>query len=269
MKDPFKSALSAVKKLTLMFVLSAAAVAQGAPYIVNSAGQQVFGTAIQAQTDGTVLLTTPQGQTLAFAPGAYREAFADKPAAIDEAVALTQAGDLAEAADRLEGVKRNYAHLGWDRQAGRMLGRVYLLLEQFDEAAGEYEELFTAQPELKENERERFYYMQALAGAGRAKEAAAMVDEEIAKGTREAAARAQLVRGDLKMQSGQIEEALLDYLRTAILFRAQTETIPDATYRTATALKKLNDPRAANWFQLVVDEFPRSDFAGKAKGELE
>lgn len=257
-----------MKKLILL-VLSTAAVAWGAPYIVNSAGQQVFGTAIQAGTDGTVLLTTPQGQTLAFVPGAYREAFADKPAAIDEAVALTRAGDLAEAAEQLEGVKRNYAHLGWDRRAGRMLGRVYLLLERFNEAAGEYEQLFTAQPELKENERERFYYMQALAGSGRTKEAVVMVDEEIAKGTREAAARAQLVRGDLKMQSGQTEEALLDYLRTMILFRAQTETMPDATYRTAAALKKLNDPRAANYFQQVIDQFPQSDFAGKAKGELE
>jgi len=257
-----------VKKLFL-FALCAAAVARGAPYVVNSAGQQVFGTAIQAKADGTVLLTTPQGQTLTFSSGTYREAFADKPAAINEAVALTKAGDLKAAAERLKEVKGNYAYLGWDQRASRMLGRINLLLERFDEALGEYKALFAARPELKENESERFYYMQALAGAGRTEETGAMVDEDIAKGTREAAARAQIVRADLKMKSGQTEEALLDYLRTVTLFRAQTEYLPEATYKTAVALKKLNDPQAATYFQQVIDEFPQSDFAGKAKTELE
>ena len=95
-----------------------------------------------------------------------------------------------------------------------------------------------------------------------------MINEDIASGSREAAARAQVVRGDMKAAGGQYEEALLDYLRTAILFRAQTAVLPEATYKTAVALKNLNDPRAAEYFQKVIDEFPKSEFAEQAREQL-
>jgi tetratricopeptide (TPR) repeat protein len=146
-----------------------------------------------------------------------------------------------------------------------MLARVYLPLKQFEDSAREYEALFTAQPKFKENPKERANYMQALLGSGRMAEVAKMIDEDIASGSREAAARAQVVRGDMKRKSGQVEEALLDYLRTAVLFKAQTAVLPEAIYKTAVALKNLNDPRAADYFQKVMDEFPQSEFAELAK----
>ena len=96
-----------------------------------------------------------------------------------------------------------------------------------------------------------------------------MIGEDIESGSREAAARAQVVRGDMKMKGGQVEEALLDYLRTTILFRAQTAVLPEATYKTAVALKNLNDPRAAEYFKKVIDEFPKSEFAELAKKGVE
>jgi tetratricopeptide (TPR) repeat protein len=114
---------------------------------------------------------------------------------------------------------------------------------------------------------ERANYMQALLGAGKIKETAALVDEDIASGSREAAARAQIVRGDMKAAAGQYEEALLDYLRTVLLFKDQAAVQPEATYKTAVALKKLNDPRATEYFEKVLDEFPDSEFAAMAKGE--
>ena len=74
MNNPYKFALSAVKIL-LVF----AGIAQAAPFVINSAGNQVNGSAIQSAPDGTVLLTTLNGQTLTFRKGTYRQAFADKP----------------------------------------------------------------------------------------------------------------------------------------------------------------------------------------------
>ncbi len=251
----------------LFAVLLFAVTTHGAPFVINSAGNQVNGSAIQSAADGTILLTTLNGQTLTFRPGTYRQAFADKPREMFQVEELVKEKDLIAVVQILRRVKEEYQFLGWDQRAGLMLARVYLPLKQFADSAREYEELFAAQPNLKTVPKERANYMQALLGAGRMTEVAAMVDEDIASGSREAAARAQVVRGDMKAAGGQHEEALLDYLRTAILFRAQTDVLPEATYKTAVALKKLNDPRATEYFQKVIDEFPKSEFAELAKGE--
>jgi tetratricopeptide (TPR) repeat protein len=255
-----------MKKLLFTLVFISGAVF-AVPFVINSAGTQINGAAIQSSADGTVLLTTLNGQTLTFRPGAYRQAFADKPPEMTQVEAMAKNGELAGAAAILRRVKGQYAFLGWDLRASQMLARVELAQKNFNEAVAEYEALFAAQPQLKKIPAERANYMQALLGAGRIKETAALVDEDIASGSREAAARAQIVRGDMKAAAGQYEEALLDYFRTALLFEDQNAVLPEATYKTAVALKKLNDPRAVEYFQRVITEFPGSEFAELAKGE--
>jgi len=257
-----------MKKISLIIILLGS-LAQGAPFVINSAGSRVNGSAIKSAPDGTILLTTLNGQTLTFRKGTYRQAFADKPPELERVGNLLKQNDLPAVAQILRRVKENYKFLGWDSRASLMLARVYLPLKKFEDSAREYEELFAVQPKLKQNLKERSNYMQALLGSKRIQEVATMIDEDIASGSREAAARAQIVRGDMKAAGGQHEEALLDYLRTAILFKAQTAVLPEATYKTALALKKLNDPRAAEYFQKVIDEFPKSEFAELTKKGVE
>jgi tetratricopeptide (TPR) repeat protein len=181
--------------------------------------------------------------------------------------ALVKAGDLSGAAAILRRLKEQYRFLGWDLRAAQRLARVELAQKNFAAAVSEYDALFAAQPALKKVSTERAGYMQALLGTGRTKEVSSMIDEDIASGSRETAARAQLVRGDMKAAAGQHEEALLDYLRTLLLFKEQSAVLPEAAYKTAMALKKLNDPRSAEYLQKVIRDFPDSEFAVKAKGE--
>ena len=260
MSNPFKSALSAVLFLSAGPVFAA-------PFVINSAGTKIEGSAIQSTADGTVTLTTSQGQNLTFRTGAYRQASADKPKEMGQVEALVKSGDFTGAATLLRRIKEQYRFLGWDQRAGQLLARVELAQKNFKASAVEYEALFAAQPQLKSVPAERANYMQALVGSHRVKEAATMIDEDIASGSRDAAARAQIVRGDMKAAAGQYEEALLDYLRTVLLFKEQTNVLSEATYKTAVALKKLNDPRATEYFQKVINEFPESEFSIKAKGE--
>ena len=249
-------------------LLFMAGIVQAAPFVINSAGARIEGTAIASDTDGTISLTTSTGQRLTFRAGSYRQAFADKPKEMFQIEALAKGGDLSAAAAMLRRVKEQYRFLGWDQRASLMLARVELARRQFESAVAEYDVLFAAQPQLRTVPAERANYMQALLGAGQIKEASAMIDEDIASGSREAAARAQVVRGDLKAAAGQYEEALLDYLRRALLFREQTDVLPEATYKSAVALKKMNDPRAREQFQKVIREFPESEFAEWAKGDM-
>lgn len=256
-----------MKQISIMVMLLAS-LAQAEPFVINSAGSKVVGSAIQSAPDGTILLTTLNGQTLTFRKGSYRQAYADTPKELLQVEEMVKEKNLIAVAEILRRVKEEYQFLGWDQRASLMLARVYLPMKQFEDSAREYEALFAVQPQLKGNLKERSNYMQALLGSGRIDEVAKMIDADIAFGSREAAARAQVVRGDMKMKSGQVEEALLDYLRTAILFKAQEDVLPEATYKTAVALKTLNDPRAAEYFQKVINEFPDSEYTELAKEEM-
>jgi tetratricopeptide (TPR) repeat protein len=262
MNNPSKPALSAV---IIVFAL----VMNGAtePYVINSAGTKVTGVAIRSESDGAIILTTRNGQELRFQHGTYKQAVADPPPEMTKVQTRVRLGELSSAAELLRQIKTQYQHLGWDQHAGRMLARVELARKQFEAAAVEYEMLFAVQPQLKDVLAERSRYMQALVGIGRMEKVAEMIDEDIASGSREAAARAQIVRGDMKAASGQLEEALLDYLRTVLLFKEQEEVLPEATYKTATTLRRMNDPRAEIYFEKLMTKFPSSEFAKRAQGE--
>lgn len=257
-----------MKRISLIIILLVG-LARAAPFVINSAGSKVVGSAIQSAPDGTILLTTLNGQTLTFRKGSYRQAVADKPPELAQIDALLKQKKLKTVAERLRQIKKNYQFLGWDQRASLMLARIYLPLEQFEASVCEYEALFEAKPSLMQNLKERSNYMQALLGSGHVEVVAKMIDKDIASGSREAAARAQVVRGDMKMKNEQVEEALFDYLRTAILFKAQEEVQPEAMYKAAIALKRMNDERAQKWFQNVIDEFPDSEYAELAKEEME
>lgn len=235
------------------------------PFVVNSAGQRISGSAIVADADGTIRLTTHNGQTLTFAKGAYRQALADKPPEFAQIAALLKAKDLEGVAELLGRVQKSYRYLGWDQRAGLMLARIYLPLKRFEESVREYDAYFSVKPQAKRDLKERANYMQALLGAGRISTVEAMIQQDIASGSREAAARAQIVRGDMKAAAGQYEEALLDYFRTSILFKAQTAVQPEALYKTAEALEQLQDARAETYFQQVLKEYSTSEFAAKVR----
>ena len=251
---------------TIGFILCwVASIAVADPFVVNSAGQRITGSAIAADAAGTIRLTTHNGQTLTFAKGAYQQALADKPQEFAQIAALLKAKDLEGVAEVLGRVQASYRFLGWDQRAGLMLARIYLPLKRFEDSVREYDAYFLVKPQAQRDLKERANYMQALLGAGRISTVEAMIQEDIASGSREAAARAQIVRGDMKAAAGQYEEALLDYFRTSILFKAQAAVQPEALYKTAVALDQLKDPRAETYFKKVLKEYPKSEFAAKVR----
>lgn len=238
-----------------------------APYVINAAGVRIDGISIESDDEGTIRLTTTGGQQMTFPPGAYRQAVAARPAQMDRIEQLVRERDLDGAADLLREVIASSRFLGWDTHASRMLARVELARGQFETALAEYETLFASHPTLRENLAERSRYMQSLLGAGHTERVVEMIDADIASGSREAAARAQIVRGDLKTANGLHREALLDYLRTALLFTDQLAALPEATYKTAITLQRLNDPRADEWFRQVLERFPNSEYADQIRKE--
>ena len=221
-----KRALRHLTKLkassTLLLAMLLTALTNGA-HVVNNVGRKINGVRISALEDGSVTLVTASGQKMTFRKGQYREAFADRPNELAQAEALLKQGDGGKAVPLLQKVKAGYRFLGWDGRAIRLLADHYYESGQFKEAALEYGLLEALDdPAIQARHRE------ALVKSGDLEQVLPVINADIAGGSREAAARAYLLRGELKAANGDMEGARRDWMKVATLFKAQRELAEQA-----------------------------------------
>ena len=57
----------------------------------------------------------------------------------------------------------------------------------------------------------------------------------------------------------------MDYLRVVLLYESEKDVQPEALFKTAEALKALRDPRAPEYSKKLVEQYPDSPYAQKAK----
>lgn len=261
------SQLSKTVRYGLLIVAAFAATAGQAAYVITTAGQRIDGTDIRAKSNGEIILTTAQG-TRSFFPGQYARAVADKPAEIDKAAQLLEARQYDEAVKLLEEVILRYRFLDWDHQARALLPKVYARKGDSLSAISAYEKLFSASPKSKEDSDLQWGYRRTLLDAKQYEKLEQQLAVAIRNGSREDAARAQVMRGDVKMAQAQTEAAALDYLRTVILFESEKAIQPEALFKAGDALEKLRDARSKGMFKKLVDDYPGSPEAAAAKGRL-
>jgi tetratricopeptide (TPR) repeat protein len=256
---------------TALVLLAAAFVGSGlsaqAAYVIMTGGQRVDGTDIRAKSDGEIILTTPQGQR-SFYPGQYTKAAADKPPEIDKAAQLVAAKQYDEAIKLLEDVVLRYRFLDWDVQARAMLPQVYAKKGDMTGAIAAFDKLFVLSPKSKEEPALQWSYRETLLAAKQYDKLTGQLDQVVAAGSRTDAARAQVMRGDIKADQNQLEGAALDYLRTVVLFKTERTIQPEALSKAAQTLEKLRDPRAKDMYRMLVEEYPGTPEAEAAKAKL-
>lgn len=248
----------------LLMMSVAASVA--APYVILPSGKKVTGVSVTAKDDGTILLKT-ETSTLTFAKGTAI-VHVDKPTEYTRAVQFMQQGQYDQAIDMLRKVEKDYRFLQWDKQARAMMGGVYFKQGQFNRAVEVFDQVQQESPDALENEDVRFMYLEALLKSEAYDKVLPLLSDTIAKGTRDAAARAQMLRGDLELDRGELENALYDYMRTAEFFQDVKEWQAEATFKTAQCLEKLGDERAHEFYAKVVNDFGDSRFAAQARAKL-
>lgn len=252
--------------LTLIILLGTTAATQAA-FVVNVQGKKIEGTDIRAKSTGEIILTTTRG-TRTFLKNQYVHAEADKPAEYDQARKLIDAGQYEKAIDLLEDIIRRYRFLAWDNRARALLPMAYAGQDQFDKAVSAYEDLFENAPKSRENDELIWGYREALLRAQQYAKLEKQLDEIIAAGSREDAARAQIMRGDIRLDQDQLEPAVLDYLRTVVLFENVEAYQPEANFKAAEVLEQLHDRRAEDLYRVVVEQYPSSPYAAQARGKL-
>ncbi len=197
-----------------------------AAYVVTQSGRQINGVKISAGEEGAVTLTTATGQKLTFRKEQYRSAAADRPKQLEQAERLLQNEQGEQAVPLLKQVKSAYRFLEWDQTAILLLANYYYHAGQFLEAVVEFEALDQLTDlELQARHRD------AVLKTGNRERICSMLETDISTGSREAAARAYLMRGDLKNADGDRAGARRDWLKVATFFNAQKESAKNAAER--------------------------------------
>ncbi len=247
-------------------LLTASVLADGA-FVILQDGRRMEGTSIRARANGDVILTTARGD-LTFPRGEYREAWAPRPQELDRARQQLQAGNPDAVISTLEDVVRRYRHLSWDVEALGLIGRAHNEKSDYAAALSSFNQLFQRAPARREDRAIRWPFYRALLGAGELDRLERELNELIAGGDRADAARAQIMRGDIKKQRDLADAALLDYLRTVVLFQAQRDVQAEALYKAGVVLAERRDPRARDMFRKVVEEHADSRFARQARERM-
>ncbi len=248
--------------------LAAVCAAQAVPRVYLKGGREIDGVSIRAKSDGTIVLTRSDGQQLTLSVEQYDRAEADRPPEYDEAIRLIQAKDYDKAIPLLRKVVDAMRFLTWDERALYAIAKAYEGKGQPADAVKAYEQLFAVNPAAEQGGEPMRGYFEALFAAGRQAVLEPKVDRVIRKGARPDAARAQILRGDMRAAAGRLEEAVLDYLRTVMFFARETAVQPSAYLKTAETLEKLRDNRAREWYKRLVEEFPDSPEAAAARGKV-
>ena len=222
---------------------------------------------VSAKSDGTILVITKQGN-FSFPANQVARARADEPAEYKQAITALDSGKHAQAIKLAKGIAAQYKFLEWDNRARVVLIRAQTGKGDHTGALRTYDAILASDEKLADNSEVRWAYLGALVGAEKVDDLNKVIDDLIANGDRADAAKGQLLRGDLAMKRSQFENAVLDYLRTAVLFEKQTAQHPEALYKAAEALEKLRDARAATFYNKVIEQYPSSEFAAKAKSKI-
>ena len=255
--------------LTGLAAVLIAGVALAAPYVVMPNGSRVEGTAIRALANGDINLTMEMG-VRTFPKGSYLKAVADKPAEYDQAMAALAAKKYEDAAKLLSGIVVSHRNLEWDVQASKELPKALLGKGDAEGAVLAYEKLFTLAPAEKQNPDVAWGMRRAMLQAKQYAKLAGQLDAVAAAGSRPDAARAQIMRGDVQLAQNNVEQAALDYLRTAILFQDVKDAgiQGEAHFKADAALEQMREPRAKDLYRKVVEQFGASPYAAQAKSKI-
>lgn len=251
-------------------VAIAAATASAAPYVVLKSGERKVGLTIRAKPSGEVTLSLAGGQQMILSKEQYVQAVADKPATFDAAVAAVQQKKFDEAVPALEKIMQETRYLEWDKAAGLQLAKAYEGKGDFANAIKTYETLLKDYPALETDPEAAVGWgmRNALLGAKQYAKLDPMLTKLMAGDNRAEAARATLMRGDMRADENKPEAAIRDYLRTVLFYSSEASVMPAALLRTAQSLEKQRDPRAKEFYRRLAEEYGSSPEAAQAKGKF-
>ena len=189
------------------------------------------------------------------------------PASLKKIATAVQKGErLDEAVPLLQKMVKDYQMLGWDVTAGRFLADALMQQNKSGEAVEAVQAILKSQPKAYA-QAIVIPYWSALLKEGKTAKLNSELDKSVKIGSREVAARAQNLRGDMAKSKGDYERALMDgYLRTWLMYRNVPAVQPEALAKAAECFRELNQ---VHYVEKMRDElltkYPGSTYAKELK----
>ena len=255
-------------------LLLAGATCARADYVILKANDtKIEGQIERRKLDGTVIIKVMQGQGTVlqeFAKGDYKMAVADIPPEFAGGVAAYKAKNFQKAIETMEKIASDRAGLECDKAARYISARSFVGLgkpaeavSQFDQLAKVYGDQILKDPDVGVE------YAGALLAAKQNDKLSAVLDDLVKDAPRNIAGRAQTIRGEMREQQGQLDAALLDFMRTEAFFAKDApEAVPEALFHAAKVLDSRHDPRAKVLYKKIAEEYKDSPYAKEAAGHV-
>jgi tetratricopeptide (TPR) repeat protein len=189
-----------------------------------------------------------------------------KPATLDGAIRMVGQKQYKNAVPILEAIVQEYKNLQWDDVALGYLGECYLNTGQTDKAIGIVKKAIQQNPEGLTIQTLQIYWA-ALLKDKKLDELEKSLEPVISGGSREAAAAAQIKKGDLLKERGKLREAVVDgYMRTVMLYDEVKEIRAEAVYKAMKACEELGQQSYAEKMRkILLTEFPNDPYTAKIK----
>ena len=206
------------------------------------------------------------GTMLAVAADAVESMQISKPADFDKAAQACAAKQYEVAIPLLEDLISRYKRLQWDGIASEMLAKAYLGKGDFKKAAQVMSGIMEGTARNLVTDEQFGIYWTALAGAQMNAVLKQSLTEAIASDSRPLAALALVKRGDMNRADGKRDDAMLDYLRSILLYDDVEASRPEAYFKAAQLLDEMRDPRAEEMKKRLRANYPDSPYARKLGG---
>lgn len=191
-----------------------------------------------------------------------------KPADFDKAVQAFTAKQYDVAIPILEDLVTKYNRLEWDAKSRELLANACFAKGDFKKAVQVMGDLIEKTPKSQITDEQYVIYWKALTGASMNAVLKTSLKEAIAGESKSLAALATIKRGDVYKSEGARDDAILDYLRVALMFGEAPEAHPEALYKAAQLLDEARDPRADDLRKKLVSMYPDSVYAKKLGGQM-
>ncbi len=205
--------------------------------------------------------------TVEILPNNVAEIGVQQPAALEQAIRQVNSGNYSPALPVLTKIMTDYTMLQWDAVAAAYLAKAYINSNNSKEALSVCKKIIDTDPKAAYNSDMAPYYWQALLDEGRDSILKKHLDDAVAMGNRDVQATALLMRGNMFSKKNEFKDALVDgYLRVIVLYRKQPAARAEAMYKAINCFTQLGQSSFAEQMrQRLISEYPKSDFAQKAK----
>lgn len=190
-----------------------------------------------------------------------------RPAELDQAIKLVEAGRYAAALPTLEQILQDYTMLQYDVVAAQYLAQVYLKTKEARKAVAMCDRVIASNPKAVEEPGFAGIYWEALVDTEQFAKLEEALGQAIKGESRELAAIAQIRRGDIARQKGNLEDALIDgYLRTVVFFSAIKSVQPEALYKAAKCFEEKGQHAYAEKMRKeLLSSYPKSEYAERVR----